>query len=341
MHKVENLFFLIKVNQKLIKYMTPSITYLVPILNEESNIESTVKGIADAFKNNILKSYEIVFIDDGSIDNSVNKIKSLIQKKYPIKCICLTRNFGHQAALTAGMQYANSKFIAILDGDLQDPPEVINQFLEYANKGFDIIYGVRKKRKESLPKRFAYGLFYKILANLSNINIPLDSGDFCLITKEALEKLNKLPEENRFIRGLRSYIGLNQIGIEYERGARFSGEPKYNFSKLIRLASDGIFNFSDRPLKITSALGFFLFLLSLVLMIFLVIQRIFSIEIFGYSPNDVPGYTSLIISNIFLSGIQLFALGIIGEYISRIFIETKKRPSFLIREIIENTKENN
>ncbi len=321
--------------------MSSSISYLVPIFNEESNIESTVIKISDAFKKNSLKSYEIVFIDDGSVDSSVDLIKKMIKKKYPIKCICLTRNFGHQAALTAGMKYANSKFIAVLDGDLQDPPEVINQFLEYAHKGFDIVYGVRKKRKESLPKRFSYGLFYKILANLSNIDIPLDSGDFCLMTKEAQEKLNQMPEENRFVRGLRSYIGLNQIGVEYERQARLSGEPKYTFNKLLKLASDGIFNFSDRPLKITSAFGVLLFFLSLVLMIFLIFQRIFSIEIFGYSPNDIPGYTSLIISNIFLSGIQLFALGIIGEYISRIFIETKRRPSFLIREIIETRSQEN
>ena len=315
--------------------MSSTITYLVPILNEESNIESTVIKISNSFQDNLLESYEIVFIDDGSTDNSVQIIRNMIDKQYPIKCICLTRNFGHQAALTAGMKFTKSEFVAVLDGDLQDPPEVINQFLEYAYKGFDIVYGVRKKRKELFYKRFAYGLFYKILANFSNINIPLDSGDFCLIKKEALEKLNQLPEENRFVRGLRSYIGLNQIGVEYERQARFAGVPKYTLNKLFRLASDGIFNFSDRPLKITSAFGFVLFLLSLILMILLILQRIFSIDILGYSPNDVPGYTSLIISNIFLSGIQLFALGIIGEYISRIFIETKKRPSYLIREIID------
>ena len=314
--------------------MFSSISYVVPIYNEELNIINTITKIKEAFNQNDIKGLEIIFIDDGSTDKSVEIIKTFIEKGEPIKCICLTRNFGHQEALTAGLSNAKSDLIAVLDGDLQDPPIVINEFIKSAKKGYDVIYGVRRKRKEIFYKKFAYGIFYKLLAALSKIEIPLDSGDFCLMTRKALNMLNDLPEHNRFIRGLRSYIGLKQIGIKYERDARSAGEPKYTFKKLLRLASDGIFNFSDRPLKLTSTFGVAVSIISALMMFALIIQRILSINILGYSPNDVPGYTSIIISIFFVSGVQLFALGIIGEYISRIFLETKKRPSYLIREII-------
>ena len=315
--------------------MYDSISYVIPIYNEELNIKNTINKIVDAFNESSLKSYEIIFIDDGSVDNSIKIIKSFLRNGLPIRCICLTRNFGHQQALTAGLDNAKKDLIAVLDGDLQDPPLVINEFIKAAEKGYEVVYGIRKKRKESILKKISYGIFYKILSILSNIEIPLDSGDFCLMTKSALEKLNNLPEKNRFVRGLRSYIGLKQIGIPYERNARFAGSPKYNFRKLLRLASDGIFNFSDRPLKITSTFGFLVSLISLVFMIVLIIQRIFSIEIFGFSPNDVQGYSSIIVSIFFASGVQLSATGIIGEYISRIFLESKNRPPYLIREILE------
>jgi len=315
--------------------MYDSISYVIPIFNEELNISNIINKIIDAFNESNLKSYEIIFIDDGSTDNSIKIIKDFLQKGLPIRCICLTRNFGHQQALTAGLDNAKKDLIAVLDGDLQDPPIVINKFIKKTEEGYEVVYGIRKKRKESIFKKISYGIFYKILSSLSNIDIPLDSGDFCLMTKNALEKLNNLPEKNRFVRGLRSYIGLKQIGIPYERNARFAGSPKYNFRKLLRLASDGIFNFSDRPLKITSTFGFLVSSISLIFMIILIIQRLFSIEIFGFSPNDVQGYSSIVVSIFFASGVQLFAIGIIGEYISRIFLESKNRPSYLIREILE------
>ncbi len=315
--------------------MNQSISYVIPIFNEEVNLEKIIFRIKTAFEKNKLCSYEIIFVDDGSTDNTLSTIKKFIKEGHPIKCISLTRNFGHQAALSAGLKYPKNDFIAILDGDLQDPPEIINIFLNYIDEGYDVVYGVRKKRKEVFYKILAYKAFYQILSKLSNIKIPLDSGDFCLLTQKALFAINKVPEKNRFIRGIRSYIGLNQIGVPYERDERYSGESKYSFNKLLKLACDGIFSFSDKPLKITSSIGIFISLLSLFLIMGLLIQRIFSIEILGYSPKDIPGYTSIIITNIFISGIQLFALGIIGEYISRIFVETKKRPTYLVREVID------
>ena len=314
--------------------MYSSISYVIPIFNEELNILNTITRVKNSFEENNLEKYEIIFIDDGSSDKSVEIIKGFIFNGYPIKCICLTRNFGHQEALTAGLKYANNELIAVLDGDLQDPPEVINKFIKFAEKGYEVVYGVRRKRKEIFYKRFCYAMFYMMLSKLSNIEIPLDSGDFCLMSKNALDRLNQLPERNRFIRGLRSYIGLKQIGVEYERDIRSAGEPKYNLAKLLRLASDGIFNFSDKPLKITSTFGVFVSFFSLLSIVLLLVQRAFSINIYGYSPEDIPGYTSIIASVFFVSGVQLFAIGIMGEYISRIFLESKKRPSYLIREII-------
>ena len=313
--------------------MIDSISYVIPVFNEELNIKNIVIKIAKAFSKNSLKNYEIIFVDDGSNDNSVLLIEEFISNGYPISCICLTRNFGHQAALSAGMLYAKNDLVAVLDGDLQDPPEVINNFLPYFDEGFEVVYGVRKKRKENIFKRISYSTFYKLLSYLSDINIPLDSGDFCCMTSKVVNKINSLPEQNRFIRGLRSYVGFKQIGVNYEREARNAGEPKYTFSKLLKLASDGIYNFSDRPLKIATSIGFLISFSSVLIIVLLLIQRIFSIKIFGYSPTDVPGYTSLIISNFLLAGIQLSAIGIIGEYISRIFLESKKRPSYLIRDI--------
>lgn len=315
--------------------MYKSISYIIPILNEEENLENTIKRVDSSFDKNNLIKYEIIFVDDGSTDNTIQIIKKFISKGFPLKCISLTRNFGHQAALTAGLQYASNELIAILDGDLQDPPEVINKFIEYSNLGYDVVYGVRRKRKEIFYKVLAYKIFYLIIGKLSNIKIPLDSGDFCLINQRALVTINNIPEKNRFFRGIRSYIGFKQIGISYERDARNKGMPKYTFRKLIKLASDGIFNFSDRPLKLVSTFGLAISFLSFIAIVSLIIQRIFSIEILGYSSNDLPSYTSIIIFNFFLSGIQLFSLGIINEYISRIFLETKNRPSYLIREVIE------
>ena len=314
--------------------MPKLISYLIPILNEEENIQKIIKEILLSFESNDIDNYEIVFVDDGSTDNSTAIIDKFINKGFHIKCISLSRNFGHQVALSAGLKYVAGDYVAILDGDLQDPPSVINEFIKasYKRKA-DIVYGIRRKRKENIIKKTCYKLFYQLLFFLSNIRIPLDSGDFCLLTRTAVNAINDIPEKNRFIRGLRSYIGFSQIGVKYERDARKSGEVKYTFKKLLGLASDGIFNFSYKPIQISSYLGIFISFFSTIIIFLLIIQRFFSIKVFGYSPADVPGYMSIILSIFFLSGIQLFALGIIGEYISRIFIESKSRPSYFIRSI--------
>ena len=308
------------------------ITYIVPVLNEQENIISTSEAIKASFKDSGIDEYEILFIDDGSSDDTYSLLCYLCEGEEDIKAIRLSRNFGHQAAVSAGMRYASGDLVAVIDGDLQDPPEVINSFLQYVGEGYDVVYGVRTKRKEGLHKRFAYHLFYRLLQRLSNIQIPLDSGDFCLLTRRAVMLMNEVPEVNRYVRGIRSYIGLRQIGVKYERHARYQGESKYTISKLLRLASDGIFNFSDRPIKLTIFLGFCVSSVSFITAVLFALWRLTDIRVMGHSAIEVPGYASIIFAISFLSGIQLLTLGVIGEYIARIFTESKGRPGYLIWE---------
>jgi glycosyltransferase involved in cell wall biosynthesis len=310
------------------------LTYIVPVLNEEENIRRVHESIINAFAGTGLKNFEIIFVDDGSTDDTLSEIRLIVDSNKSTKCIALTRNYGHQAALSAGLFYSRGSYVAVLDGDLQDPPEVINDFYQYCKRGYDVVYGVRRKRKESLPKKISYYLYYRLLKSLSNLDIPLDSGDFCIMSRRAVNIINDLPEKNRFVRGLRTFIGLPQIGVEYERSARAAGDPKYSLRKLLRLASDGIFNFSDRPLKLASSFGGLIAISSIILGFLFVVQRAFNIEILGYSPAQVPGYTSIIVILSLLSGIQLYTLGILGEYISRIFLETKNRPQYIVRDMI-------
>ena len=311
------------------------ISYVVPVLNESENLLNVIAEVERSFSGIGLEKYELLFVDDGSTDDTIEIIRESAAVNPSVKCIQLSRNFGHQAAVSAGIDYAKGDYVAILDGDLQDPPEVIGLFLGHLESGgFDIVYGIRRRRKESFLKRVAYKSFYQILGIFSSIDIPLDAGDFCLMTRKAVDLIKSMPEKNRFVRGIRSYIGLKQAGFQYNRPARAGGEPKYTFKKLLRLASDGIFNFSDRPLKIATFVGFFVSFFSVAAAFGLFIQRMTGIRVLGASPEDVPGYTSLIIAVFFLAGVQLFTLGIIGEYLARIFIETKQRPGYLVEDVI-------
>ena len=311
------------------------ISYVVPVLNESENILNVIAEVDKSFSGLGLENYELLFIDDGSTDDTIEIIRKAAAVNPSVKCIQLSRNFGHQAAVSAGIDYAKGDYVAILDGDLQDPPEVIGLFLTHLlTGGFDIVYGVRKKRKESFLKRISYKSFYRVLSLFSSIDIPLDAGDFCLMSRKAVNLIKSMPEKNRFVRGIRSYIGLKQGGFQYNRPARANGEPKYTIKKLLRLASDGIFNFSDRPLKIATIMGFFTSFVSVAAALGLFIQRITGARILGATPEDVPGYTSLIVAVFFLSGVQLFTLGIIGEYLARIFLETKHRPGYLVADVV-------
>jgi polyisoprenyl-phosphate glycosyltransferase len=303
----------------------PYLSIVIPVFNEAETIETLCSRVASALAH-ITDDYEVIFINDGSTDSSLQVLGSVAARDKRFRVLDLSRNFGHQTAITAGLQYASGEAVIIMDGDLQDPPELIPDLVKKWKGGFEIVYAVRAKRKEGLLKRTLYKSFYLLLRKLAHIDIPLDSGDFGLIDRRVLDILNKMPESNRFIRGLRSWVGFRQTGIPYDRDARFSGVPKYSFSKLFKLALDGLASFSTIPLKLATAMGFIISGLSFF-GIFIYIYRFFT------TPR-VPGFTTLIIIFLFIGGVQLITVGILGEYIGRIYDETKQRPLFIVRETI-------
>lgn len=314
------------------------ISVVVPIFNEEKNIAQLYKRITESARQ-WKDSFEVIFIDDGSSDNSASLMKEIIDRDGRFKVVTFSRNFGHQAAITAGIQQAVGDAVAVMDGDLQDPPEEIARFLDKWREGYEVVYAVRIKRKENLLKRFCYSVFYKILKTISEIDIPLDSGDFCVMDKKVVNVLkSEMPEQIRFVRGLRAFAGFRQVGIKYERSRREFGETKYTLSKLFKLALDGIFDFSTFPLRLSIYSGFFIAIPSFLIGIFFIVSRIFDLEFLGHSPADNPGIATVIVGIFFLGGIILLSLGIIGEYIRRIYYEVKRRPSYIINTVYTNDK---
>lgn len=271
---------------------------------------------------------EFILVEDGSSDNSFTVIKEL-KKKYPyIKGFRLSRNFGQQAALTLGLEKCQGEYIGIIDDDMQDPPSLLPNFFKKLDEGYDVAYGTRRKRKESLFKRMAYKSFYKILRFVSDIEIPLDSGDFCVMRRPVAENMLKLQERNPFLRGIRSWVGFKQIGIEYERKKRHAGESNYSLKGLFKMAFDGIFSFSYLPLRIITLAGGIGLSVSFLYFIFLVYT-------YFNRGFDVKGFPTIILMILFWGSLQLLCLGIIGEYISRIYNEGKNRPHFILGESTE------
>jgi dolichol-phosphate mannosyltransferase len=239
--------------------------------------------------------------------------------------LSLSRNFGHQAAILAGLTCSRGEFIGIIDGDLQDPPEALSKFYEKIREGYDVAYAIRRKRKEGIVKKAVYWLYYRILRKVSSIKIPLDSGDFCVMRRCVSDYVISMPEQSLFLRGIRSWLGFRQVGVEYERDKRFAGEPKYTLRKLFLLAYNGIFSFSHFPVKFLSRLGFLVTSFSFVYICITLIKKFF----YGNVPQ---GFTTIIIFLTLFSGIQLLALGLIGEYVIRIYDESRKRPLYIIRD---------
>jgi glycosyltransferase involved in cell wall biosynthesis len=305
------------------------ISVVIPAFNEGQGIRSLFERLS-ACARTWNEDYEFVLVDDGSRDDTLDVAERIAETDRHVKVVSLSRNFGHQAAVTAGLDHACGDLVAIIDADLQDPPEELPRFFHKCREGFDIVYGVRTKRKEGWVKRMAYHGFYRLLARVASIRIPLDSGDFCVMSRRAVDALASLPERNRFIRGLRSWIGLAQTGVEYERHARAAGEPKYTFSKLLNLALDGIVNFSSRPLRLISVFGMFLAALVLGAAVFVFIQYVADWTVLGYNPRHAQGWTSIILAVMFLASVQLISLGIIGEYLGRLFEEMKQRPVYMV-----------
>jgi dolichol-phosphate mannosyltransferase len=279
-------------------------------------------------------SWEVIFVDDGSQDSTFPQLAAMHANESRFKVVSLSRNFGHQAALQAGLTCAGGKAVAILDADLQDPPELIGRGLVKLSEGYDVVYAVRKKRKESLVKRGMYALYYRLLSSVAEVNIPLDAGDFCLMRRHVVTVLKAMPEHNFFLRGLRAWTGFRQFGLEYERAPRAAGETKYPFNRLLRLAADGVFAFSAVPLRIATGIGFAVMLFSVLLGVFLVVWRFGGFHVMGHTAAELPGWTGIVCLSLFLSGVQFLILGLLGEYIGRIYSEVKHRPRWIVREAL-------
>ncbi len=309
------------------------ISVVIPAYNEEDGIEEMYRRIlaaAPAWR----EEFEVLIVDDGSRDRSLEICERIGAADKRLKVVSLSRNFGHQAAVSAGLMHTRGSVVTVMDADLQDPPEELLPFIEKIREGWDVVYAIRTKRKENFVKRFCYQAYYRILKRLAVLDIPLDAGDFCVMRCEVVDAINRLPESNRFVRGLRSWVGFRQTGLVYERQARFAGEPKYNFKRLFRLATDGIFNFSYRPLQFIMSMGLILAGFCMMGAVFVLAQYIENWTILGFNPRNARGWTSTIFVILFLSAVNLVCLGILGEYLGRLFEEVKRRPNWIVKKQI-------
>jgi polyisoprenyl-phosphate glycosyltransferase len=302
------------------------LSVIVPVFNEGKTIDvfyDRMKKVVDSLPE---VAYELVFVDDGSKDDSYEKLVRLAGRDECVRVMKLSRNFGHQVAVTAGLDSAKGDAVVIIDADLQDPPEVIPRFLDKWREGYDVVYGVREKREgETAFKLLTASLFYRALKRLTNIDIPVDVGDFRLMSRRVVDQFARLRERDRFLRGLVSWVGFRQVGVTYNREKRFAGETKYPVRKMVKFALDGITSFSSAPLKISTWLGYTVSTLALLYTIFVIVEKL--------SGNTVPGFATIVVGMLFLGGVQLICLGIMGEYIGRIFNETKARPIYVLEEI--------
>ena len=309
------------------------LSVVVPCFNEEAVLGLTHRRLLESLGADASFDLEIVYVNDGSRDRTEEMLFDLADRDARVKVVSFTRNFGHQPAVSAGLRYASGDAVAVIDADLQDPPEVILRLMEKWREGYDVVNAVRESRKEGIAKRFAYALFYRVYRWLASIDVPLDSGDFALMDRRVVEVMNALPEKNRFVRGLRSWSGFRQTGVAYERQSRAAGETKYSFRKLVGLAFDGIVNFSTAPLSLIFGMGVVTAFLALLAAAAYLAWRIVDVPILGYTPGQAPGFTTLILVILFFSGVQLISIGILGEYLGRIYQETKMRPTYVVKEV--------
>lgn len=308
--------------------VNPEVSFIIPMYNEEEVFPILIDRM-NALIAQMQETCEVVLIDDGSNDQTSLLMEALAMRDTKYQCIFLSRNFGHQKALGAGLDFSRGEYIMFLDADLQDPPELYFKFLKRIKEGYDVVYGIREGRKEGFIKRASYNLFYRLLNRMSNYPIPKDSGDFGMITSQVAKAINLNREESRFLRGIRSWVGFNQIGVQYERQGRAAGNPKYLFSQLMKLALDGIFNFTTIPIKVLSIFGILCITASGLYFLVTLVRK--------YFYHDVPtGFTALLFVVILFGGFQFLSLGILGEYIQRIFFQVKQRPLYLIKKKIIN-----
>jgi dolichol-phosphate mannosyltransferase len=300
----------------------PEVSVVVPAFNEQENIVPMYQRVIGALEGPV-NGMEIIYVDDGSVDATWQEIRELAARDSRVRGLRFARNFGHQAALTAGVDAARGAAVVIIDADLQDPPEVIPEMIERWREGFEVVYGQREHREgETWFKRATAKLFYRVMQSITNIRIPVDTGDFRLMGSRAVAAFRALPERNRFIRGLVSWIGFRQTAVVYRRQARHAGETKYPFRKMLRFALDGITSFSFLPLRLATVVGFLVSLLSFTYIVIVLVLKSLGI--------NYPGYTSMMASILFLGGVQLVMIGILGEYLARVFDEVKRRPLYLV-----------
>ncbi|MBS1646723.1 MAG: glycosyltransferase family 2 protein [Bacteroidetes bacterium] len=299
---------------------------IIPIYNEELNIPNLLTRLRPVVEK-LQMNYELLFVNDGSKDHSLALIKALALADSRVRYIDFSRNFGHQVAVSAGIDLCKGNIIAIIDADLQDPPELIEEMVALVKQGNQVVYAQRKSRKDkSVIKKIAYKTFYRLLAKISDVNVPLDTGDFRVMTRKVAEVLKEMPEQHKFLRGQIAWLGFKQTFVEYDRDVRAAGEPGYTYKKLFRLAFDGITGFSNAPLRLATIMGFVVSGISMLLILY---------ALFGYLffKGAMPrGWASLMIAVSFIGGVQLICLGIIGEYISKLQTDIRKRPLYIINE---------
>ncbi len=302
----------------------PTLSVVIPVYNEEMNIGKLYQRLCNALES-MNTDWEVVYVNDGSKDRSLSILKGLSETDNHVKYIDFSRNFGHQLAITAGIEHAKGEWIVIMDGDGQDPPELIPDLLNKAQEGFEVVYARRRKRDgENFLKKFTARMFYRLLAKITSIEIPVDTGDFRIIHRKIQRILSKMPEQHKYIRGQISWIGFNQTFLEYDREERMGGATKFTYRKMMRFALDGISSFSTWPLKVATISGFLVSAVAFVLIIYSLYQKFFG--------TTEPGWTSLHISVLFLGGIQLIGIGMLGEYLGRVSDNVKSRPHYIVRD---------
>jgi dolichol-phosphate mannosyltransferase len=305
----------------------PDISVVLPVYNEEAGVRELYVRLKPVLIDAGL-SHEIVFVNDGSRDRSWQKILDLANEDRDVKAVNLSRNFGHQVAITAGIDISRGATVVVMDSDLQDPPELIAVLYQKYREGFDVVYAQRRTRDgETWFKRGTATLFYRLIRRMTTIDIPVDTGDFRLLSRRVVDDLKRLQEQSRFVRGLVTWVGYNQTPVLYDRARRYGGETKYPISKMMKFALDGITGFSSQPLRLASHVGLLCAAGSLALMVGLAIFKV------AGGTGLIPGWTSLAVAVLFLGGLQLLAVGILGEYVGRIYEEVKHRPLYLVRDV--------
>ncbi len=306
----------------------PLLSVVAPVYNEEEGVAEfydrttrALEGISPALE------HELIFVNDGSTDDTLAILRKIAEDDPRVRVIDLSRNFGHQVAITSGMDHARGDAVVIIDADLQDPPEVVAEMVERWRDGFKVVYGVRIRRAgESGFKVVTAKYFYRLLNRISDTNLPLDSGDFRLMDKQVVAALREIREENRYIRGLVAWVGFSQTAVHYERDARYSGQSKFTVGKMLRFAADAVTSFSEKPLRFATQVGVFITLLTLLLALWIIASRVLAPE------GSFPGFASLMVVVLFLGGVQLLSIGLLGEYVGRIYQETKRRPLYVVAE---------